>query len=121
MTVVLFICFKSLLQRHTNVIDEIKGFADDVNRLREQSKLMESIEMAAEVTLTRIINNKQTQKFSRQNSTHAYDAFASYKREEGHLCDLYEVFLVLAKERRYADFRRNVPFIREVCVSFSLV
>ena len=41
---------------------------------------------------------------------HAYDAFASYKREEGHLCDLYEVFLVLAKERRYADFRRNVPF-----------
>ena len=59
MTVVLFICFKSLLQRHTNVIDEIKGFADDVNRLREQSKLMESIEMAAEVTLTKISNNKQ--------------------------------------------------------------
>ena len=59
MTVVLFFFFKSLLQRHTNVIDEIKGFADDVNRLREQSKLMESIEMAAEVTLKRIINNKQ--------------------------------------------------------------
>ena len=57
MTVVLFICFKSLLQRHTNVIDEIKGFADDVNRLREQSKLMESIEMAAEVTQTKINNN----------------------------------------------------------------
>ena len=58
MTVVLFIYFKSLLQRHTNVIDEIKGFADDVNRLREQSKLMESIEMAAEVTQTKINNNK---------------------------------------------------------------
>lgn len=41
--------FQSLLQRHTNVIDEIKGFADDVNRLREQSKLMESNEKAAEV------------------------------------------------------------------------
>ena len=40
------------------MIDEIKGFADDVNRLREQSKLMESIEMAAEVTLTKINNNK---------------------------------------------------------------
>ncbi|XP_068689103.1 spectrin beta chain-like isoform X1 [Montipora foliosa] len=38
----------SLLQRHTNVIDEIKGFADDVNRLREQSKLMESIETASQ-------------------------------------------------------------------------
>ena len=130
MTVVLFICFKSLLQRHTNVIDEIKGFADDVNRLREQSKLMESIEMAAEVTLTKISNNNQffpcqspasTRKFSRQKSTHAYDAFASYIREEGHLYDLYEVFLVLTKARRDADFRQNVPFIREVCVSFSLL
>ena len=41
--------FQSLLQRHTNVIDEVKGFADDVNRLREQSKLMESSEAAAKV------------------------------------------------------------------------
>ena len=31
------------------MIDEIKGFADDVNRLREQSKLMESSELAAQV------------------------------------------------------------------------
>ena len=31
------------------MIDEIKGFADDVNRLREQSKLMESFEKAAQV------------------------------------------------------------------------
>ncbi|KAK2560477.1 Spectrin beta chain [Acropora cervicornis] len=38
----------SLLQRHANVIDEIKGFADDVNRLREQSKLVESSEATAQ-------------------------------------------------------------------------
>ncbi|XP_015749829.1 PREDICTED: spectrin alpha chain, non-erythrocytic 1-like isoform X1 [Acropora digitifera] len=38
----------SLLQRHANVIDEIKGFADDVNRLREQSKLVESSEVTAQ-------------------------------------------------------------------------
>lgn len=40
---------QSLLQRHANVIDEIKGFADDVNRLREQSKLVESSEATAQV------------------------------------------------------------------------
>lgn len=43
------IIVQSLLQRHANVIDEIKGFADDVNRLREQSKLMESSEAAVQV------------------------------------------------------------------------
>ena len=31
------------------MIDDIKGFADDVNRLREQSKLMESNEKAVQV------------------------------------------------------------------------
>ena len=31
------------------MIDAVKGFADDVNRLKEQSKLMESNEMAAQV------------------------------------------------------------------------
>ena len=35
-------------------------------------------------------------KFSRQKLTHAYYAFTSYVRREGHL---YEVFLVLAKTR----------------------
>ena len=35
-------------------------------------------------------------KFSRQTLTHAYYAFASYVRREGHL---YEVFLVSAKTR----------------------
>ena len=30
------------------MIDEIKGFADDMNRLREQSKLMESNEQAVQ-------------------------------------------------------------------------
>lgn len=43
------ILVQSLFQRHANVIDEIKGFADDVNRLREQSKLMESCEATAQV------------------------------------------------------------------------
>ena len=38
----------------------------------------------------------KAQKFSRQKLTHAYHAFASYVRREGHL---YEVFLVLAKTR----------------------
>ena len=33
---------------------------------------------------------------ARQKLTHAYYAFASYVRREGHL---YEVFLVLAKKR----------------------
>ena len=32
------------------MIDEIKGFADDMNRLREQSKLMESNEQAVQVS-----------------------------------------------------------------------
>jgi len=49
------VLFQSLLQRHTNVIDEIKGFADDVNRLREQSKLMESSEKAAQVNVVTVI------------------------------------------------------------------
>ena len=35
-------------------------------------------------------------KVARQKLTHAYYAFASYVRREGHL---YEVFLVLAKTR----------------------
>ena len=35
----------------------------------------------------------EARKFSRQKLTHAYHAFASYVRHEGHL---YEVFLVLA-------------------------
>ena len=39
---------------------------------------------------------KRQSKFSRQKLTHAYYAFASYVRREGHL---YEVFLVLAKAR----------------------
>ena len=39
-------------------------------------------------------------KFSRQKLTHAYYAFASYVRREGHL---YEVFLVLAKSRLILD------------------
>ena len=38
----------------------------------------------------------KARKFSRQKLTHAYHAFASYVRREGHL---YEVFLVLAKTR----------------------
>ena len=37
-------------------------------------------------------------KFSRQKLTHAYYAFASYVRREGHL---YEVFLVSAKTRLF--------------------
>ena len=45
---------QSLLQRHANVIDEIKGFADDVNRLREQSKLVESSEATAQVRYCKI-------------------------------------------------------------------
>ena len=40
--------------------------------------------------------NQQGTKISRQKLTHAYHAFASYVRREGHL---YEVFLVLAKTR----------------------
>ena len=32
------------------MIDEIKGFSDDMNRLREQSKLMESNEQAVQVS-----------------------------------------------------------------------
>ena len=31
------------------MVDEIQGFADDVNRLREQSKLMESNDKSAQV------------------------------------------------------------------------
>ena len=38
----------------------------------------------------------KARKFSRQKLAHAYYAFASYVRREGHL---YEVFLVLAKTR----------------------
>ena len=39
---------------------------------------------------------QQQSKFSPKKLTHAYYAFASYVRREGHL---YEVFLVLAKTR----------------------
>ena len=38
----------------------------------------------------------KVRKFSRQKLTHAYHAFVSYVRREGHL---YEVFLVLDKTR----------------------
>ena len=40
--------------------------------------------------------NQQGAKIFRQKLTHAYHAFVSYVRREGHL---YEVFLVLAKTR----------------------
>ena len=42
----------------------------------------------------------KARKFSLQKLTHAYHAFASYVRREGHL---YEVFLVLAKTRLILD------------------
>ena len=48
------------------------------------------------VNIARNNGNKRQSKFSRQKLTHAYYAFASYVRREGHL---YEVFLVLAKTR----------------------
>ena len=48
------------------------------------------------VSIARSNGNHKAQKFSRQKLTHAYHAFASYVKREGHL---YEVFLVFAKTR----------------------
>ena len=48
----------------------------------------------------------KARKFSRQKLTHAYHAFASYVRHEGHL---YEVFLVLAIRTGVKGIPANSP------------
>ena len=60
---------------------------------------------------------------ARQKFTHAYYAFASYVRREGHL---YEVFLVLAKPRLILDemcrlYKKSASYLRRVLCKTRLI
>ena len=55
---------------------------------------------------------------ARQKLTHAYYAFASYVRREGHL---YEVFLVLAKTRLIKEQVLRAVLIRRVLAKSRLI
>ena len=60
---------------------------------------------------------------ARQKLTHAYYAFASYVRREGHL---YEVFLVLAKPRLILDemcrlYGKFASYLRRVLCKTRLI
>ena len=60
---------------------------------------------------------------ARQKLTHAYYAFASYVRREGHL---YEVFLVLAKTRLILDemcrlYGKFASYLRRVLCKTRLI
>ena len=60
---------------------------------------------------------------ARQKLTHAYYAFASYVRREGHL---YEVFLVLAKPRLILDetcrlYGKFASYLRHVLCKARLI